>query len=150
MSDYKISLLEIEEIISEINQMRLQWKKEIGDQKGVAWPKSIKNKVLELLNAGVSRKNIAYDCKIPYDTIGLWSFRKRKKDFNKLNSFHEITINENIDTKNLVTVTKTNSTNKKPNQKLIKVKTPKGYEFSGLSQVEFFELIRCLGGLNAL
>lgn len=149
MDNLKFSIEEIERIISEINQMRVQWKKEVGDRKGVAWPKSIKDKVIDLLEAGVSRKNIASDCKIPYDTVGLWSFRKRRKDFNKLTSFHEIKVNENA-TKELVTVTKTNSISNNLSHNLIKIKTPKGYEFSGLSQVEFFELIRCLGGLNAL
>ena len=145
---------ETNQIIDEIIQLKTQWKAEVGNIGGVAWPKAIKTRAMQVLDSGFSRRALSEKTGLPYDTMGLWRHRQSRKEFNKLHGFHEMGVG---DSKELVTVTVTPSNNdeiQKTRGKAvkpgIKVKTPKGFEFEGLSQIEFFELIRCLGGLRAL
>ena len=64
-------------IISEINQIKAQYVKEVGDGRR-AWPLSIKNRVAELESLGMTAKSVGGETGIPYATIVLWRFKRRK------------------------------------------------------------------------
>lgn len=64
-------------IISEINQIKAQYVKEVGNGRR-AWPVSIKKRVAELESLGLTAKSVAGETGIPYATIVLWRFKRRK------------------------------------------------------------------------
>ena len=64
-------------IISEINQIKAQYINEVGSGRR-AWPVSIKKRVAELESLGLTAKSVAAGTEIPYATIVLWRFKRRK------------------------------------------------------------------------
>lgn len=64
-------------IISEINQIKAQYVKEVGNGRR-AWPVSIKKRVAELELLGLTAKSVAGETGIPYATIVLWRFKRRR------------------------------------------------------------------------
>ena len=114
-----------------------QWRSEVGSRRR-AWPQSIKDRILKLVDLKVPRKQISERTGVPYHTINLWSHKRRKASLSSP-GFHSLAVKDEIAT---VTV--------KDFKSEISVKTPKGFEITGLSSTEFSELIRCLGGLRAL
>jgi hypothetical protein len=74
-------------IISEINQIRVQYVKEVGSGRR-AWPRSIKERVAELEDLGLTAKSVAVGTGISYATIVLWRHKRRKKS----RAFHEVRV----------------------------------------------------------
>jgi hypothetical protein len=66
-------------IISEINQIRAQYINEVGQGRR-AWTKAIKARVAELESLGSTPKTVASETGIPYATIVLWRFKRRKAE----------------------------------------------------------------------
>lgn len=135
-----------ESILLEINALRLQWEAEVGRGRR-AWPRAIKSRVLELvLNGGFSVREVSKRTGVSYETITLWKHKSKKKTLENP-GFQQLAVR---DFNESATVTDTDSLKSKVIGVQITVRTPKGYVFEGLSQAEFFELIKCLGGLRVL
>ncbi len=123
-------------IISEINQMREQWFTEVEAGARRTWPKSIRERVMQLHVMKVKSKDIARLTKVPYETILQWRHYLRKKE----RRFHAVQVRNNdnasvtlasveIESKNLgVTVT-----------------TPSGYRVEGPT-IEVLKILQSLGG----
>ena len=78
---------EAEKIISEIQQIKEQYQKEVGSKRK-PWPRSIAERVEKLFHLGASGPSISKDCDIPYHTILNWKPRVKIKN----HSFHALTV----------------------------------------------------------
>lgn len=140
-------------LINEIIQIKKQYANEVsGDRK--AWPKSIKDRVLELIENGMSRKQVSRLTEISYDTICQW-FIQKNKNRPPDTSFQEVNIKNTPAVPTLksgtVTVPKLEIP-KNIEQKFntsVTLLTPSGYTVTG-SPVEVFELLKLMnqGGFS--
>jgi hypothetical protein len=131
---------QIQILIEEIKQIRAQYVAEVGPGGGKAWPRAIKNRVLELDRLLNSTKRRAEVCGISVDTVYQWRSEAKKENFKQLS----------VVNKKSVTVTDTKS------QKLaqisegskfitVTVTTPKGFKVEGLTADLALELLLKLG-----
>jgi hypothetical protein len=134
-----------ENIVDEINQLRMQYLAEVGGGGRKAWPLSIKTRVFKLLSLGHKIKSVAKHTQIPHETIGYWvQYEHKKAKENRPNqlmpkNFQELTVTVNssgisksTNVEKVVTVT---------------VTTPKGYLIEGLPAELAIELLRLgMGG----
>jgi len=120
------------QLINEIRDLTEQYHAEVGSQRK-PWPNSIRERVIELVATGMSRKETAEATRVPYDTINQWFFKKSQE---QKDSFHTVTVtNKKPGSKlNLATVTvpKTkNITSSSSPAGKVHVTTPKGYKLEG-------------------
>ena len=66
-----------ENLIQEIIQVREQYFAEVGADKRRAWPKSIRDRMLELCAQKYNRKELAERTGVPYETIMQWLYVER-------------------------------------------------------------------------
>lgn len=84
---------EVEQLISEIVQIKDQYASEVGLGRRRAWPKSIKDRVARLDEIGIAPKIVSARTTIPYDTIVLWRYNRRHTVHGRLKKgFHELTV----------------------------------------------------------
>ena len=114
------------QLINEIQDLTEQYHAEVRSRRK-PWPNSIRERVIELIETGMSRKEAAGVTKVPYDTINQWFFKKSQ---GQKDSFHTVTVtSKKPEPKlNLATVT---VTSKKPEPKLnlatVTVQKPKNF-----------------------
>ena len=78
-----------EDLIEEIIQMRQQWEAEAPSGRKV-WPKSIRNRALELMRGGLTAAAVAKTTGIAYFTVLNW--KKRSPEFRALAIAHTATV----------------------------------------------------------
>ena len=131
---------QIQILIDEIKQIRSQYVDEVGPGGGKAWPKAIKNRVLELDRLVNSTKETADACGLSVDTIYAWRSEAKKANFKQLS----------IVNKKSVTVTDTKSQkaakiSDSSSSVTVTVTTPKGFKIEGLSQDLIIEFLIKIG-----
>lgn len=72
-----VMTVQSENLIQEIIQVREQYFAEVGEDKRRAWPKSIRDRMLELCSQKYNRKELAKRTGIPYETIMQWLYVQR-------------------------------------------------------------------------
>jgi hypothetical protein len=82
-------------IISEIIQINSQYDQEV-ERSFKSWPKSIRDRVVELLKRGMRPREISEVTKIPYHTVLRWRLkkgppRKRRQGFKELAVTNDLT-----------------------------------------------------------
>lgn len=144
-----------ESILSEIRQIRVQYVKEVGDGRR-AWPVSIKVRVAELEKLGLSAKSIAEETTIPYATIVLWRFKRRKEG----RGFHEVQVADRSAlgaAKSAAIAISKSSNVTLPNFEMpsphgvgqgLSLRTPSGYVIENLSEGGVVKLITILSGAS--
>jgi hypothetical protein len=104
-----------EALLKDVREMTAQWRLEVpGGRK--AWPKSIRDRVLELSRLGMGSTAIAKATGLTYFTIHAW--KKRKPDFKALAIKSPATVTVPVGAKPAATVT---------------VTTAKGLKFEGIT-----------------
>ncbi len=104
-----------EDLLKDVKQMVAQWRDEApGGRK--AWPKSIRDRVLELSRLGMGSTAIAQATGLTYFTIHGW--KKRRPEFRAVAIAKSATVTVPMPTKNIATVT---------------VTTAKGLKFEGIT-----------------
>ena len=127
---------EAEKIISEINQMREQWFTEVEAGARRTWPKSIRERVMQLIGMKVSCKEIAKLTLIPYETIGQWRHYRKKME----RRFHAVQVRNSNNASVTVAGTESESRNL-----TVTVTTPNGYRIEGPTN-EVLKILQALGG----
>jgi hypothetical protein len=145
-----------ESIISEINQIRAQYVKEVGDGRR-AWPVSIKDRVAKLESLGMTAKSVASETGISYATIVLWRHKRRKRE----KAFHEVQVAARpaltgspslLGASNAITISKSSSVTL-PNLEIpsastrgrsLSLRVPSGYLIGGLDEASVIRLIATL------
>ncbi len=86
-----------ENLIQEIIQIREQYFAEVGEDKRRAWPKSIRDRMLELCSQKYNRKELAKRTGIPYETIMQWLYVQRHatKMFQPVHIQDDVTVTPN-------------------------------------------------------
>ena len=115
---------EAEKIISEIQQIKEQYQKEVGSKRK-PWPRSIAERVEKLFHLGVSGPSISKDCDIPYHTILNWKPRVKIKS----PVFHALTVRP--EPQNQMSTVTVGSLKKVD---MVTVFTPRGYRFEGTAE----------------
>jgi transposase len=131
-----------ETIIDEINQIRDQFRSEVSGRRK-QWPKSIKSRVVHLLDLGMRPKEIQSHCGISFHTVSLW---KSQKSASK---FHEIPVLASSEKKQnpaTVTVTKKSKRPRLTKSTTVTVKISDAVVVELASVKEVILLIRGLGG----
>jgi hypothetical protein len=78
---------EIESLLSEINQMREQYVAGVGEGRR-KWPRSIKERILKLIDLGLRMRQIAERAGIPYETVCQWKYQRDQKP----EAFHSLPV----------------------------------------------------------
>ena len=130
------------QLINEIQDLTEQYHAEVGSQRK-PWPNSIRERVMELVETGMSRKEAAGVTKVPYDTINQWFFKKSQV---QKDSFHTVTVtSKKPEPKlNLATVTVPKPKNFAESSSAagkIHVITPTGYKLEGTPN-DLMELLK--------
>jgi transposase-like protein len=127
------------ELISEIKQVHGQYLDEVGRGGHKVWPKSIKERVLELAESLGSAKQAAELCGISAHTIYQWRL------FSKHNQFRALAVVDNKPRSPTVTVTNRGAplSNRilKTESPTVTVTTPDGYIVKGLSAKQVLEFL---------
>jgi hypothetical protein len=144
-----------ESILSEIRQIKVQYVKEVGNGRR-AWPVSIKVRVAELEKLGLTAKSIAAETTIPYATIVLWRFKRRKEG----QGFHEVQVANRPALEGAksttIAISKSSSVTL-PNFEMpqstgygqgLSLRTPTGYVIENLSESGVVKLITILSGAS--
>lgn len=79
----------VQQIISEVIQMRDQYFAEVGADARRTWPKSIRERIILLDSMNVARREIAELTGVPYDTIIQWRHYEKKRERR---NFHSIEV----------------------------------------------------------
>jgi len=116
---------EAEKIISEIQQIKEQYQKEVGSKRK-PWPRSIAERVEKLFHLGASGPSISKDCDIPYHTILNWKPRDNKI---KSPAFHTLTVRP--EPQNQISTVTVGSLKEVD---MVTVSTPRGYRFEGSAE----------------
>lgn len=135
-------------IISEINQIKTQYVKEVGNGRR-AWPVSIKKRVAELESLGLTAKSVAGETGIPYATIVLWRFKRRKAG-----AFKEVRVVAALETPKAaaLSISKSSSVTL-PNLEMpspmsvpqgLSLRTPSGFVIGNLDEGSVLKLIATL------
>ena len=127
----------IDQVIGEILQMKEQYATEVQGPRR-QWPKSIKERVLALVDAGVRMKLVGQRAGIPYETITQWRTERRRSAFVELAvTSRSMTVPEIVGTVTVPTKEVTgSSTIPSIAGRGITVRTPDGY----VVEVESFEV----------
>ena len=128
-------------LIEEILSLKSQYQEEVSSHHK-PWPKSIKARVLELVDHGLRPHEISQLTQLSYHTLYRWGVRRSSvaKDKKKIKTFHPLTVTEKD--LNPPLVKKTCTVTEKENLRLI---TPDGYclEFTYLpTMVSALQILR--------
>lgn len=150
-------MAEAERLISEIKQIKAQYVAEVGSGRR-AWPRSIKERVASLDELGVPIKSLAGKCDIPYDTMILWRYKRKREAIRQSDGFHELTVGAQaqvpaISKSGTVTVTKSKiSTTTPASEARLRLTTRSGLSIEGLDVESVMTLLARLeapGGIYA-
>lgn len=124
-------------LIEEIRQIKRQYVAEVGKGRRV-WPKSIKARIAELDELGVPAKHVAEKTGVPYETVILWRYKRRRE--HNASGFHEVKVaaSELPVISKSVAVTMTKSEMKTA---ALTVTTPEGFRIEGLTEELLLRLI---------
>ena len=117
------------QLIDEITQLTIQYKNEVPGGRR-AWPKSIKERVFELVDSGAKRGEICERTGIAYHTIHGW-LDQRKASLPA--TFEQVAVVAEVPTKRKRRGPRKSSTVTVKNEVVtVTVKTPNGYVIEGL------------------
>jgi len=132
-------------LISEINQIKAQYVNEVGDGRR-AWPLSIKNRIAELEALGMTAKSVASATGVPYATIVLWRFKRRRAG-----AFKEVRVTPDLEALKPVAIAISKSTSVTlPNLEMpvvkndprgLSLRTPTGYVIENLDESGVLKLL---------
>lgn len=128
-----------EKLIVEIKQLRQQYNYEVGS-KGKPWPKSIRDRVFELIEMGFSMKSVSDDTGIPYYSILNWRHRGREK--SKVQQFQELSIRPVV----TGAVAATESSPIFQKAATVTVTTPGGYRIEAVDVGAVIKILKAMGG----
>lgn len=128
-----------EKLIIEIKQIRQQYNHEVGS-KGKPWPRSIKDRVFQLIEMGFTLQSISDDTEIPYYSILNW--RHRGKEKAKLEQFQELAV------RSVATGAATVAESSPIFQKTatVTVTTPGGYRIEAMDVADVLKILRAMSG----
>jgi hypothetical protein len=136
-------------LISEINQIKAQYVREVVEGRR-AWPLSIKSRVAELESLGFAAKSVASETGVPYATIVLWRFKRRKAE-----AFKEVRVTPgpegsksaamSISKTESVTLPNLEMTAGKIDVQGLSLRTPTGYVIGNLDTSGVLKLLLALG-----
>lgn len=86
-------------LIDEIKQLRTQYLAEIGDGGRKPWPKSIKERVLELCRFGMSASDVSKHTEIPYHSVLPWRREAGLVRAKASKKFHALTVTDRAPTR---------------------------------------------------
>ncbi len=131
----------IADLVSEIKQIHEQYLVEVGAGGHKVWPRSIKDRVFDLVANVGSVKKASAMCSISAQTIYQWRSDQKKSNFKSL------TVVNDRSKSSMVTVpnTKTSVLKSKDQAQAITVTTPKGYVIKGLLPRDVIEILLKLG-----
>lgn len=135
---------EIEALFSEIVQMRVQYVAEVGSGRR-KWPRSIRERVLRLVDLGLRMKQIAARSGVPYETVCQWKYQRDHRP----DVFHALPVVAASPHKKVITNvgTVTAPANKiVASETPVAVRTPDGYWIKALSAESAVLVIRSLRG----
>jgi transposase len=128
------------DLVSEIKQIHSQYLEEVGNGGYKVWPKSIKDRVFELVDGVNSIKVASEMCGISAHTIYQWRSDQKKSNFKSL------TVVNQQSKSPTVTVPKAKPILKSKEQSpTVTVTTPQGFTIKGLSSDEAVEILLKLG-----
>ena len=128
-----------EKLISEIKQLQQQYNYEVGS-KGKPWPKSIRDRVFELIEMGFSMESVSDDTGIPYYSILNWRHRGREK--SKVQQFQELAIRPVA----TGAVAATESSPIFQKTATVTVTTPGGYRIEAVDVGDVIKILKAMGG----
>jgi hypothetical protein len=126
------------ELIEEIGQIKAQYMAEVGKGRRV-WPKSIKTRVAELEVLGVPAKHVSERTGIPYETVILWRYKRRRA--SEGSEFHQIEVAEPKLPAISKSVTVTATKSEMLPASTLTMTTPEGYRIEGLNEGSLLRLI---------
>ena len=128
-------MAEAERLISEIKQIKAQYVAEVGSGRR-AWPRSIKERVACLDDLGLPIRSLAEKCDIPYETMILWGYKRRREGIQPGNGFHELKVGGQlpaISKSSTVTVAKSKMSKSDPvSDARLRLTTRSGFSIDGL------------------
>jgi len=135
---------ETESLFSEIVQMRVQYVAEVGLGRR-KWPRSIRERILRLVDLGLRLRLIAERSGVPYETVCQWKYQRSQR----AGAFHSLPVvaepkNEGAIT-NAGTVTVPANEIAK-NERPVTVRTPDGYWIRTWSPESAALVVRSLRG----
>jgi hypothetical protein len=134
-------------IVSEINQIKAQYVKEVGNGRR-AWPMSIKKRVAELESLGLAAKSVASETGIPYATIVLWRFKRRKgevfKELRVTPALEAPKAGLSISKSSSVTLSNLEMPSKRGVLQGLNLRTPSGFVIENLDESSVLKLITIL------
>ena len=128
-----------EKLIEEIRYIRQQYNVEVGS-KGKPWPKSIRDRVFQLIELGFTLKSISDDTGIPYYSILNWRHRGRKKQ--EAQHFKELVMTSVPS--GSVAVTESSQSGQK--SATVTVTTPNGYRIEAQDAADVIKVLRAMIG----
>lgn len=128
-----------EKLIVEIKQLQEQYNYEVGSR-GKPWPKSIRDRVFELIEMGFSMKSVSDDTGIPYYSILNWRHRGREK--SKVQQFQELAIRPVLT--GAVAATECSAVFQKT--ATVTVTTPGGYRIEAVDVGAVIKILKAMGG----
>jgi hypothetical protein len=135
---------EIELLISEVVQMREQYVDEVGGGRR-KWPRSIKERVLKLVDLGLRLRQISEQTGVPYETVCQWKYQRGQKS----EAFHQLPV---VATRpRAATITNAGTVTAPANEimnseKPISIRTPDGYWIKTWSPESAALVLRLLRG----
>lgn len=126
-------------LISEIKYIQQQYHHEVGS-KGKPWPKSIKDRVFQLIEMGFTLQSISDDTGIPYYSILNW--RHRGKEKAKLQQFQELAVRPMPS--GSVAVAESSQVFQK--SATVTVTTPGGYRIEAVDPADVIKILRAMSG----
>lgn len=113
-------------IIDEIRQIEKQYEGEVGSRRR-PWPASIRSRIDQLSNLGMSFRAISEATGVPYYSIMNWRHGKHRE---KKESFHALTVAAPIEPVATVTVPVVSSDTEAWPSGTVTVTTPDGYQLA--------------------
>ena len=87
-----------QQLIDEVQQLRKQYLAEIGDGGRKPWPKSIKQRVLELCRSDLSAAEVSELTEIPYHSVLPWRKEVGLVRAKAPHKFHALTVTDKTST----------------------------------------------------
>lgn len=127
-------------LIFEIKQIKNQYNIEVGSN-GKPWPKSIKDRVFQLIDMGFTLQSVSDDTEIPYYSILNWRYRKKEKV--KSEQFKELAITPSMSG----SVTVPQSRQVCQESATVTVTTPGGYKIEAIDAGDVIKILKAMGGV---
>jgi hypothetical protein len=121
--------------------MRAQYVAEVGSGRRV-WPRSIKERVVQLEMLGVKAKAISEQTGIGYDTLLQWRYQRNHQLKQK---FHEVGVGKELVKVGTVTVPAVKEDKIIHKIGTVTVTTPSGYRIEGTDSQIIMDLLKGMG-----